>query len=235
MHWLSLLFALPARLPGLARWDVRRVLLRQIYFSALQALPMILMIGMAVGAIVVSQLHYQIGQSGEGSLRLLASITLSELAPLLTAIALTARSSAAMASELAMMRVSGEIETLRLQGVDPLTYLVLPRVLALALACGLLSCHFALAALLTGAVGVAQMNGLQELARLPGALPIDVLLWCPIKGLVFGAGIAVVACARGLHGRASLNDVPIAASQAVVRSLSGVFVLDVAFIVLGRL
>lgn len=235
MNLLRLLWRLPSTLPWLLRWTVRRVLLKQLYFSGVQAIPLIVLVGVAVGAIIVSQLHYAIGQSGEGSLKLLAIVTLSELAPLLTAIVLTARSSSAMSSELALMRVTGEIDHLRLQGIDPVAYLVLPRVLAMMVASCLLSCYFALAALLTGAFGVGNLNWLLELSRLPNALPISMLLWCPIKGLVFGAAIAVVACNRGLHGFASSNDVPIAASQAVVRAFTAVFVLDLLFIVLGQM
>lgn len=222
------------RLPQFQRWSVRRVLMRQLYFTGIEAMPLIVLMGVAVGAIVVSQLYYEIGQSSEGSLRLLAIVTLSELAPLLTAIVLTARSSSAIASELAMMRVSGELAGLRLQGIDPISYLILPRVVAMTVAGGVLACHFAAAALVTGAVGVANLNWIDELQRLPDALPMRLLIWCPIKGFVFGAGIALIACARGLNGYASNNDVPIAASQSVVRALSVVFALDIAFIVLRQ-
>lgn len=234
MNLPALLPALIVRLPQFRRWSVRRVLMRQLYFTGIEAMPLILLMGIAVGAIVVSQLYYEIGQSGEGSLRLLAIVTLSELAPLLTAIVLTARSSSAIASELAMMRVNGELASLRLQGIDPISYLILPRVVAMTVAGGVLSCHFAAAALVTGAVGVANLNWIYELQRLPDALSMRLMIWCPIKGLVFGAGIAAIACARGLNGFDSSNDVPIAASQAVVRALSAVFALDVVFIALRQ-
>ena len=85
------------------RAPVRRVLARQLYFSGLESLWLVILIGIAVGAIIVSQLHFGIGQNGADALRLLAGLLLSELAPLLTALILIARSSSAMASELAAM------------------------------------------------------------------------------------------------------------------------------------
>ncbi|WP_269533212.1 ABC transporter permease [Chitinimonas sp. BJYL2] len=209
--------------------------MKQIYFSGIQAFPLMLFIAIAVGAIVVGQLHYQIGQSGEGSLSLLAGITLTELAPLLTAIMLTARSSSAMASELALMRLNGELTALERMGIDRVPYLIMPRVLGMMFATTALGFYFAVITLLTGALGVAGFNWLNELGRLSQSLPASVWLLCLSKCVVLGSVIATVACARGLRGGSTGNDVPIAASSAVIRALLAVFMVDLAFILLGQL
>ncbi len=231
MSSAGLLWASLCGLPALRYWPVRRVLMKQLYFCGIEALPLLLFVGVAVGGIVVAQLHYQIGQSGEGSLQLLATITLGELAPMLTAILLTARSSSAMASELALMRFHGELTSLSRMGVNIHLYLVMPRVLGMMLACGVLTFYFAAASLVTGAIAVAGFGWLQELTRLSLVLPPATLLQCLAKGVTFGAAIAAVACARGLAGGHSGTDVPIAASSAVIRALLTVFALDLVFIV----
>ncbi|QDQ25242.1 ABC transporter permease [Chitinimonas arctica] len=235
MNSLRLLLAAAMRLSALRRWPVRRVLMKQLYFCGIEALPLLLFIGISVGGIVVAQLHYQIGQSGEGSLSLLARITLAELAPMLTAILLTARSSSAMASELAMMRLHGELAALARMGVDVRAYLVMPRIVGMMLANTVLTCYFALAALLTGAVAVAGFGWLTELARLPTSLSVSTLWLCLAKSVVFGAAMATVACARGLSGGLSVTDVPIAASSAVIRAVLTLFALDLGFILLGHI
>lgn len=233
MNGLALLFKVSGSATSLRRWPVKRVLMKQLYFCGIEALPLLLFVGAAVGGIIVAQLHYQIGQSSEGSLRLLASITFTELAPLLTAILLTARSSSAMASELAMMRYSGELASLQHMGIDIHAYLILPRILGMLLATTILTFYFGVIALFTGAVGVAGFGWLNELSRLPLALPVSTLLTCLGKSAVFGAAIAAVACARGLAGGHSTTDVPIAASSAVIRALLTLFALDLLFILLG--
>ncbi|GAB3266951.1 MlaE family ABC transporter permease [Chitinimonas naiadis] len=234
MNGLLLFWKAMGTATSLRRWPVQRVLMKQLYFCGIEALPLLLFIGAAVGGIVVAQLHYQIGQSGEGSLRILASITFTELAPLLTAILLTARSSSAMASELAMMRYSGELTAMSRMGIDIYGYLVLPRIVSMLLATTILTFYFAAVALLTGAVGVAGFGWLNELSRLPLALPVSALLTCLCKSAVFGAAIAAVACGRGLAGGRSATDVPIAASSAVIRALLTVFALDLVFILLSQ-
>ncbi|WP_374357428.1 MlaE family ABC transporter permease [Chitinimonas sp.] len=228
--WRSVLLSVGA----LRHWPVRRALARQVYFSGIQALPVVLFVGTAVGGIVASQLHYQIGQSGEGALRLLASITLTELAPLLTAILLTARSSSAMASELALMRMHGEIRALTALGVDIGGFLVLPRVLGMLLSATALTFYFALVAIVAGALGVAGFGWRHELLRLSLVLSPATVALCLAKSLAFGALLAGVACARGLASNGTPTDVPVAASSAVMRALASLFALDLLFILLGR-
>lgn len=235
MRLLRLTLAVLLALPSLRRWPVQRVLWKQIYFSGIEAMPLLLFIAVAVGGIVVAQLHYQLGQSGEGSLRLLASISLSELSPLLTAIVLTARSSSAMASELALMRAHGELAALERSGVPLVDYLILPRVLGMTCAAVLTTFYFALATIVAGAVGVAGFNWFYEMSRLPDILSLKVLAWCLIKSLGFGAVMALVACSRGLSASGNAVEVPIAASSAVIRAMLALFALDLAFIVLGKM
>lgn len=228
--WFGALFGLGA----LGRWPVRRALARQVYFSGIQSLPVVLFVGIAVGGIVASQLHYQLGQSGEGALRLLSSITLTELAPLLTAILLTARSVSAMASELALMRMNGELKALALLGVDLRRYLVFPRVYGMLLSAAALTFYFALFAILAGALGVSGLGWGHELGRLSLVLPPVAVGVCLTKSLAFGSVIAAIACGRGLASTGTGADVPIAASSAVIRSLLSLFAIDLIFILLGH-
>lgn len=208
------------------RAPVRYALARQLYFSGLESMGLVVLIGVAVGAIIVSQLHYGIGQSGVDALRLLAGLLLAELAPLLTALILIARSSSAMASELAAMRVNNEIWTLTQFGVSPVHYLMLPRVTGMVLASVLLAIYLAIAALLAAALLISGGNAFNELHQLGDSLPISAVLQGMAKTALFGLVIAAVACRTGLRAGGAMTDIPRAASRAVVSSLVAVFVLD---------
>ncbi|MCD6061691.1 MAG: hypothetical protein K0R03_1328 [Moraxellaceae bacterium] len=208
------------------RAPVRRVLARQLYFTGFESLGLVVLIGIAVGAIIVSQLHYSIGQSGTETLRLMSTLLLSELAPLLTALILIARSSSAMASELAAMRVNNEIWMLTQFGVNPVHYLVLPRVTGMVLASLLLAIYLAIAALLAGSMMIAGANAFSELRLLGETLVIGSIVGGLCKTALFGLAIAAIACHTGFRSGGAMTEIPRAASRAVVSSLLVVFVID---------
>lgn len=214
------------------RAPVRSVLVRQLYFTGVESLGLIVLIGIAVGAIIVNQVHFQVGQSGAETLRLLALITINELAPLLTALILIARSSSAMASELAAMQVHGEILTLQRMGIPVGHYLVLPRVTGMVLASLLLSLYFAVLALLAAALLVGGRNGPHELLLLADSLPLATVLEGVFKSLLFGAAIAFMACRAGLKATQGMTEIPKAASRSVIGSLLAVFALDLLLVLL---
>ncbi|MDK2124611.1 ABC transporter permease [Parachitinimonas caeni] len=224
-----------AALPALRRWPVRRVLAKQLYFSGIESLGMVALIAMAVGGIIVGQLHFQFGQSGQGALKLLASITLSELAPLVTGFLLVARSCSAMASELATMQAGGEIRNLYRMGVPPVPYLVVPRVIGMSISAAALTIYFALIAILTGALAVGGMNTNIELEALLDGLTLAILPICMIKGMAMGCAISLVACAQGLSGPPLTTEIPRAASRAVLRGTIALFGVDLLFVLMARL
>lgn len=221
-------------LTGARLWraPVRSVLMRQLYFTGVESLSLIVLIGIAVGGIIVNQMHFQVGQSGPETLRMLALITVNELAPLLTALIMIARSSSAMASELAAMQVHGEISTLQHLGISIPHYLLLPRVTGMVLASFFLSLYFAVVSLLAAAFLVAGFNGPHELVLLGDALPLGTVLLGVVKSLLFGLAIALMACRAGLAGHLAVTDIPKAASRAVINSLLAVFAADLLLTVL---
>jgi phospholipid/cholesterol/gamma-HCH transport system permease protein len=208
------------------RAPVRRVLARQLYFTGLESLLLVLLIGIAVGAIIVSQLHFNFGQSGTDTLRLLSQLLLTELAPLLTALILIARSSSAMASEIAAMRVNNELWMLTQFGVNPVHYLMLPRVSGMVLASFFLAVYLGSAAMLTAALMTSGPNALNDLRQLADTLPVGKVLMGLVKTAVFGLVIAVIACRAGFRAGNAMTEIPRAASSAVVSSLLAVFIID---------
>ncbi|NNM52721.1 MAG: ABC transporter permease [Pseudomonadales bacterium] len=213
-----------------ARWPSRRVFQKQLYFSGLESLPLLLIIGALAGTILCAELHHSFGQSTAYSLHLVAIIGGSELAPLLTALIMIARSASAMASELATMRVHGEVRQLQFLGIDLTAYLLLPRLTSMCLARMLLVIYFSASMLLAGSIELAGFDSPELLSRLAHDLSLTWPLIAIAKSALLGLATAAVACREGLDARnSSMTDIPKASSRAVVKALLLIFVLDAAW------
>lgn len=230
-HLRDVLYALLRPRTLWRRAPTQRVYLKQVYFSGLQSLPLVLLVGTAVAGIIIGQLR-NFGESPKDSISILLTITLNELAPLLTAFLIAARSAPAMASELATMQANGEIRLLKRLGVSPIDYLVVPRVFGMATGSVLLAIYFALAATLAGSAFAAGSHMVDALVLVAESLAVTVLLLCILKSMLFGMLVSLMACYTGLSARGSFTEVPIAASRAVVRSLALVFLLDLVLVTL---
>lgn len=161
-----------------------------------------------------------------------------ELAPLMTAIIMSGRSGAAFAAELGTMRVSEEIDALRTMGFAPAPYLILPRVVALALVAPALT-------LLGDVVGVAggvavavtslDVSARGYLAELRTAVfPSDV--WSGlVKSIAFGVVIAFIGCQQGFATRGAAAGVGRGTTATVVICLFTIVIVDTIFTVLFRM
>lgn len=223
---LYLLLTLPGRLGPLRRQAVRMVLWRQLLFTGWQSLPMVLMVGAAIGLILAVQLQGFLGGNSIGTLKALNTALFLELGPLLTGIVLVARSGSAVATELASMRVNGEIRSLESLGISAQDYLVLPRVLAAVLS-GPCLCLYLQVAALGAAALVVLANGGQALGSvLSEVLSVPDVLLSMLKAALFAGWVIAITCTMGLSAGFAQAAVPVAASRAVTVSMLGLFALD---------
>jgi len=223
-----------ASLPRAGRRVVRRVFLNQVWFTAIQAIPLIVVIASILSFLVISQAVRELGRLGATELMgtLMVVAIVRELGPLLTALAVAGRSGTAMAVELATNRVMGEIDALEGMGIDPVQYLVLPRFLGATLSVFCLIIVFDLVAVAAG-WAAAVSNGMTspryfdivfESLRFRDA-------WLTVaKGLAFGIVIGTLPSFHGLRTSRAATQVPIAAGRAVVASILGIFVLSAIFV-----
>lgn len=213
------------------RPTVRNVLARQILFTGVDAAGFISVIAFMVGISVVVQAQLWLGKVGQNSLlgMLLVTVVFRELAPLLTNFVIIGRSGTAIATELGNMKISGEVRVLDAQGLDPFLYLVLPRVAGMALSIFCLTVIFIGVALVGGylvglLLGVTNMDPLQFAdAVLAGLQHADV--WSLLaKTLVPGLLTGSICCIEGLSVETSVTEVPQAATRAVTRSTTALFI-----------
>lgn len=208
-----------------------RILINQVRFTAVQALPFLSMIALVIGVTVIVQAHAQAARFGLSEVlgRILVTVVVQELGPLLTAIVVIARSGTAIAAELATNGVMGETEALEAMGVDPLQYLVVPRVVGGAVSVALLTIYFDAVTLGGGAVVAALLGGVsaaEYASSLRLALTLGDLWITLLKGAIFGAGVAMLCSQEGLLGGRKPTDIPQCATRGVVASILFVFLVS---------
>lgn len=216
------------RAPGL------RVIINQIRFTAVQALPFLTIMALVIGLAVIAQASAQAARLGLGDVlgTILVTVVIRELGPLLTAVVVLGRSGTAIAAELATNGVLRETEALESMGVDPLQYLVIPRVVGAAISVAVLTVFFDVVALGGGAIfawWLADVSPSALAVSIHDALtPLD--LWLTVvKGAVFGLGIATLCSYEGLVGGRRPTDIPQCVTRGVVASLLFVFLVSVSF------
>jgi len=201
--------------------ELFRILLNQIYFTGVQSLPLASFLGILVGALVIMQSAQQLQRiGGTGILGdILVIVIIRELGPLLTSLIIIARSATAIAAEVATMRVNKEIEALEVMGLNPLNFVVFPRVVGGMIANVALGFYFIFLALLGGFLFSAFFLNIPftfYLDSVIGAISIyDGLLFF-IK--VFIAGIVIFSIANfwGLNARNSYTEIPRVTTKTVV-------------------
>lgn len=189
-----------------------------------------LLIGLIVGFLGVSQL----GRFGAVAFvpELVVVAHFRELGPLVTAIVVAGRSGAGLASELATMKVSEEIDALRAMGFDPVRWLVVPRCLALVIVVPLLTWIGDVLALVGGFLATTAITDMPRRAYVLAtteAITGDHLISGLIKSPFLALAIGLIACSQGLAAQGGAAAVGARTTTAVVLSILGVIVVNSVF------
>jgi phospholipid/cholesterol/gamma-HCH transport system permease protein len=196
----------------------------QIYFTGWQALPLISILAIASGGVVIMQSSLQLSRVGGAGMlgQLLVAVVVRELGPLITALIVIARSGTAVASELGNMKVNRETEALEAMGINPLSYIVFPRILGGIISVVCLAFYFVLVALLGGyviAYFFLDLSFVFYTDTLSQALTVSDVWLFLIKNIFGGIWIFVVCCYQGLLVKESPSEVPQVTTKAVVNSI----------------
>jgi phospholipid/cholesterol/gamma-HCH transport system permease protein len=210
----------------------------QIHRAGLRTLPMIAFLSCALGVMIIGQMVALLSRVGAQNLAgtVMVTVVVRELGPLAAALVVLARAGVAYVIELGTARALGEVEALEALCIDPIHYLVIPRVVGLALAIFSLTVYFILVTLVSGYL----FAFVQDVPLLPGdyfkqlavALTWEDFALLALKTSGFGLVIAVVSCYQGLAQPLRLQDVSRATTLAVVQSVVACVLLDVLFIVI---
>ena len=219
------------RLPRLGIGFTWRVILNQVRFTGVHALPFLTLASAVVSALVVIQVLSQVSKVGFEAVlgTVLVAALIRELGPLLTAVVVIGRSGTAIAAELGTNRVMEEITALEAMGVDPLHYVVFPRLVGVTFATVCLVVYFDGIALFFGYVAASLTTGMTMgtyLRYVLDQLSLADFYVTGIKGLLFGIIIAVLPSFHGLLVRRAPTEVPRAVTRAVVECLALVFLVS---------
>jgi phospholipid/cholesterol/gamma-HCH transport system permease protein len=241
LHGLSafalITFGVMVRRVGVARQVIRPLLIQEVARCGLDLLSMVLFVSLVLGLVVIGQTVSLLTRVGANELlgTVMVSTVVRELGPLLTALLVLSRIGSANVIELGTARAQGEVEALEVLGIDPVHYLVVPRVIGIALGTFGLTVYLILGALASGYlwaflqdVPLRPGDYLEQLARaLHG---VDFIL-LGLKTIFFGTVIAIVTCYHGLAQPLRLEEVPRATVRAVGQSVILCMLLDGLFIV----
>jgi len=229
---LCLALALAARRPSLVRW-------KDAFLTAelvgVNALPIIALLGFLLGLIMAFQSAIPMREFGADIYvaNLIGLSMLRELGPLLTAIILAGRSGSAFAAELGTMKVSEELDALTTMGLEPVRFLVVPRVIAAVAMTPLLAIFAGLLGLIGGAVVMLSLGFplVTYIIQVKSAVTVGDMVGGLGKSFAFGIVVAAIGCLRGLQTKSGASAVGESTTRAVVSGLVLITVVDGIFAV----
>ena len=246
-HWRAVLYLAAvlgttmflAAQPRRWRRTVRNVFAQQLLLFGVESVRFILVMAVLVGVSIVVQLHVWTGKLGQSQKLgpLLVAVVARELGPLFANFVLIVRGGSAITTELGLMKAGGEVRVLEAQGIEPLPFLVMPRVLAMALSAFCLTVIFVLVAFASG-FGLGAFVG--QTTSDPSVFINSVFkavhpfdgIGLLVKCLLPAMFTAIICSTEGLGAEGGVTDVPLAAKRALARSLGALFLTSAVVSVL---
>jgi phospholipid/cholesterol/gamma-HCH transport system permease protein len=218
------------------RWSVRRPfrlhnLFAQLDFVGVGSIFIVLLTGLFTGMVFAHQSSRAFEMfDAESLVGPTVALTITrELAPVFSALMVTMRAGSAMCTELGTMRVTEQVDALETMAVNPVQYLLVPRVLAGLVMVPVLTMLFDAAGLGGAYIVSVSVKGLSAgtfLARTRQWLDPEDVVEGLIKGAIFGLAVALVCCFKGYNASGGAKGVGQATTQAMVASALSIFILD---------
>lgn len=210
---------------------IRTIMLKQIYFTGIEAFSIISWTAVLVGMVIVTQAVSILPLIGGERLigDILILVVIRELGPIFAGIIVIARSGTAIAAELGSMKVNNEVMVLEAMGIDPKRYLVMPRVIGTMFSVLILTFYFEVITVLGGyfLAGFGQRITFNTyISSIMESLTFTEVFVSLLKSMIFGLVIGSVAAYHGLRVGTSITQVPQEATKAVIRSLFILFAVD---------
>ncbi|GAB6059820.1 MlaE family ABC transporter permease [Desulfonatronum parangueonense] len=213
-----------------------RKILNQLYFIGFRSLPVILLVSVFTGMVLGLQGYYTLAKFGSTSL-LGPAVALSlirELGPVLTAIMVIARAGSSMAAEIGIMRISEQIDALDTMNINPIKFLVSPRIVASLISFPLLTAVFNVMGIIGGyltGVLLLHLSAGTYFTQIQASVVMHDITGGFLKAVVFGFLVTVICCFQGFFTHMRPNGfgakgVSMSTTSAVVLSCVAVLVVD---------
>ena len=232
--WLDVIRLLKS--PAKAPW---RDISGHLYRVGATALPITALVGFLIGVVLAYLMSRQLRQFGADAfiVNILGITLIRELGPVLAAILIAGRSGSAITAQIGVMRVTEELDAMRVMGISKGFRLVMPRARAMLIAMPLLAVWTTAAALLGGMLAADLSMNLSPAyfaIALPKAVQIANLWLAIVKSAVFGLLIALIGCHYGLRVQPNTQSLGEGTTASVVTSITMVILVDALFAVLFK-
>jgi phospholipid/cholesterol/gamma-HCH transport system permease protein len=211
---------------------MRQVLINQIYFTSVQILPVFLLASIILGSLLIGIVFGLLKKLGLTDFfgNVLMGLIVTELSPFFTVLFITLRSASAINTEMAVMKVNGEIKTLETFRIDVIDYLLVPRIINGIVSIVLLSSLFSIVLIFSGIVFSRVIFGMNmdvyTNILLNSANFSDIFI-ALIKCAVFGFFITLIPIRFGLRASRDFTSIPIAVSGGMVSVFTAIIIIEV--------
>lgn len=224
------------RAPGRGPW---RDISGHLYQMGAMALPITALVGFLIGVVLAYLMSLQLQRFGAETfiVNILGISLIRELGPMLAAILVAGRSGSAITAQIGVMRVTEELDAMRVMGIAHGYRLVLPRAIALGLAMPLVSAWTTVAALAGGILAsdvVMHITPGYFLQALPLVVQGVTLLLATAKSIVFGVLIALIACVWGMRVQPNTQSLGEGTTASVVSAITMVILVDALFAIVFK-
>jgi phospholipid/cholesterol/gamma-HCH transport system permease protein len=197
-------------------------------------LPITALVGFLIGVVLAYLMSQQLRTLGANTfiINILGMALIRELGPVLAAILIAGRSGSAITAQIGVMRVTEELDAMRVMGISQGFRLVMPRAIAMSIAMPLLVAWTTAAALLGGMLAVDVVMGITPayfLEALPKAVKLENLWLAMGKSTVFGLAIALIGCHFGLRVKPNTESLGEGTTASVVAAITTVLMVDAIF------
>ncbi|QSZ43074.1 ABC transporter permease [Sulfurimonas aquatica] len=219
---------------------MRMVLIKQIYFTAVGIIPLFTTMAFIFGSVIIGvvillatkySLQDQIGS-------IIITFVIDEFSPFFTALLISLRSGAAVNTEIAVMSVNRELDTLKAYKIDLIDYLFLPRIISGIISVTSLSILFAVIMLTSGYIFTFFYMSMDFLAYkylLINAIEVKDILVLLIKGVSYGLVVMLIPIYSGFHTQGSYTNIPISVLNGMVKLFIAIFFIEVASLLIQSL
>ncbi len=217
--------------PGRAM--VKKFILEQIYFTAYQALYVIIPVALLIGSTLIIQFAQLPGQYDLGKIMVL--LIVREIGPIVTALIVILRTATAVSIEIGYMQVFHEIEAIEMAGIDPLRVIGLPRLIGITVAILCLFVIFDLIAVIGGYQIVwffTQIPIKNLFGQIEAAITFTDILVGVVKAVLFGLAITVTCLYRGFKSISKITAIPSQTSKVSIECFFICLVINVIISIL---
>lgn len=219
---------------------MRMVLVKQIYFTAVSIIPVFIMMAFVFGSVIIGAV---IAMATEFNLQdkigsILVTFIIDEFAPFFTALLIALRSGTAINTEIAVMNVNKELNTLRHFNIDLIDYLFLPRIISGIISITSLSVIFAIIMLSSGYIFTLfymNMNFYTYKYIIINAIEVKDLVILLLKSVTFGFATMLIPIYSGLKTGNANTEIPISVLNGMVKLFVAIFIIEVLSLLIQSL